>query len=209
VSSLEQSGGDGLDPLVRAIEENPEAVADVVRRADAVAELLDAVELAHHALDDEMVQSLAGTGATLGEAAGEIATEETVTLSRSIGANGAELAAGLETLARLEREGTLDALAEAADAVALLTAALDDEMVQSLAGTGARLGELGDAAADERTAAGLARLLAAVGEAEGTEPEAVGTVGLLRATRDPEVRSGLGYLLALARAVGRSRPTEE
>jgi uncharacterized protein YjgD (DUF1641 family) len=135
VSSLEQSGGDGLDPLVRAIEENPEAVADVVRRADAVAELLDAVELAHHALDDELVESLAGTGA--------------------------------------------------------------------------RLGELGDAAAEERTAAGLARLLGAVGEAEATEPAAVGTVGLLRATRDPEVRSGLGYLLALARAVGRSRPTEE
>jgi uncharacterized protein YjgD (DUF1641 family) len=210
MSSLEQAGGDeGLDPLVQAIEENPEAVAEVVRRADAVNELLDAVELAQAAFDDEMVQSIAGSGATLGEAASELATEETVALSQSVGANGGDLAGGLETLARLQREGTLDTLAEAADAIALATAALDDEMVASLAGTGARLGELADAAADERTAAGLEDLLTAVREAEASEPERVGAIGLLRSTRDPEIQAGLGFLLALARGIGRSRAVEE
>jgi uncharacterized protein YjgD (DUF1641 family) len=72
-------------------------------------------------------------------------------------------------------------------------------MVAELARTGSRLG----AVADPDAVRGLTRLVRAVGGAETADHDPVGTVGLLRATRDRDVRAGLGSLLALARAVGR------
>jgi uncharacterized protein YjgD (DUF1641 family) len=110
--------------------------------------------------------------------------------------------AGLAVLAELQRSGALEELLELAEVVSLLTAALDDEMVTTVARTGASLGELGDVAADETTRNGLMALLEAVGEAERADTEAVGLLGLARTAREPEVRAGLAYLLAVARALG-------
>ena len=121
----------------------------------------------------------------------------------------ADLAEALETLATLQRTGTLDDLAALADTMALLTAALDDEMVTELAGTGSRLGEVAQTAAADDVAAGLEDALAAVGEANATEPERVGVFGLLKAMRDPEVQAGMGFVLALARALGRRHAGED
>jgi uncharacterized protein YjgD (DUF1641 family) len=87
--------------------------------------------------------------------------------------------------------------------VSLLRDALDDDMAVSLAGTGASLGELADSAAEEDTRDGLATVLGAVGDAQSEEVSPVGPVGLVRASRDEEVQAGLGYLLVLARALGR------
>jgi len=66
----------------------------------------------------------------------------------------------METLIALQRSGTLDELAEVAEVGSLATAALDDEMVRSLAGTGSALGEVADTAADDDTRDGLKTLLA-------------------------------------------------
>jgi uncharacterized protein YjgD (DUF1641 family) len=191
------------DSLEAAIAENPDAVAAFVRHLDAVNELLDVVALGTSALEDDMVAELAGTAATLAEAGDGLATDETVRLAALVGENGDELADALETLVTLQRAGTLDELVGLADALTLLTAALEDDMVAELARTGSRLGEVADEAADPDAVRGLTRLVQAVGDAETAEPDRVGAVGLLRATRDPEVQAGLGYLLALARAVGR------
>jgi uncharacterized protein YjgD (DUF1641 family) len=206
--SSETQSTDGLDTaeydsLEAAIAENPDAVAAFVRRLDAVNELLDVVALGTEALEDDMVAELAGTAATLAEAGDGLATEETVRLATLVGENGDDLAAALETLVALQRAGTLDELVGFVDALSLLTAALEDDMVAELARTGSRLGEVADEAADPEAVRGLTRLVRAVGDAEGTDPERVGALGLFRATRDPDVRTGLGYLLALARAVGR------
>jgi len=125
--------------------------------------------------------------------------------------NDAELAEALETLAGLQATGTLDDLAAFADVAALLSAAMDDRMVMELTGTGSRLGEVAQTAADEDVAGGLEDALAAVGDASAAEPERTGLVGLLRAMRDPEVQAGVGFFIALARALGRRRietPTE-
>jgi len=110
--------------------------------------------------------------------------------------------AGLAALAELQRSGALEQLLDVAEVLSLLTAALDDEMVTSVARTGASLGELGDVAADEDTRDGVAALLEAVGEAERADTEEVGLLGLARTARDPEVQAGLAYLLAVARALG-------
>jgi uncharacterized protein YjgD (DUF1641 family) len=202
-SSLDALDDSEYDSLEAAIAENPDAVAAFVRRLDAVNELLDVVALGTSALEDDMVAELAGTAATLAEAGDGLATEETVRLAALVGESGDELAASLETLVELQRAGTLDELVGFVDALSLLTAALEDDMVVELARTGSRLGEVADEAADPDAVKGLTRFVRAVGEAEAEGSDPVGPVGLVRATRDPEVQAGLGHLLALARAVGR------
>jgi uncharacterized protein YjgD (DUF1641 family) len=195
--------------LEAAIQQNPEAVAEFVEHLDAVNELLDVLSLGESALSDEMVRELSATGSTLAESADGLATDETVALAETVGENGDELQDALETLLVLQRSGTLDELAELAEVGSLATAALDDEMVTSLAGTGAALGEVAQTAADDDTRDGIETLLAGLGEAEREPAEPVGPVGLLRGLRDPDVQYGLGYLLALAGAVGRERAERE
>ncbi|KAA9396531.1 DUF1641 domain-containing protein [Haloarcula sp. CBA1130] len=193
--------------LESAIEQNPEAVAEFVERLDAVNELLDVISLGESALDDEMVRELSATGSTLAESADGLATDETVALAETVGANGDELREALDTLVVLQQSGTLDELAELAEVGSLATAALDDEMVTSLAGTGAAVGEVAQTAADDDIRDGIHTLLESVGEAEQSSPEQVGAVGLLRGLRDPDVQYGLGYLLVLAGALGRAQST--
>ena len=196
------------DALEAAIAENPEAVAEFVQRLDAVNELLDVLSLGESALSDEMVRELSSTAGTLAESADGLATEETVALAAAVGDNGEELTEALDTLVTLQRSGTLDELAEIAEVGSLATAALSDEMVRSLARTGSGLGEVADSAADEDTREGIKTLLDGVGDAEAETPERVGAIGLARGIRDPEVQYGLGYLLALAGAIGRERADE-
>ncbi|QGA84475.1 DUF1641 domain-containing protein [Halomicrobium sp. LC1Hm] len=195
--------------LEAAIEENPEAVAEFVARLDAVNELLDVLSLGESALDDEMVRELSSTGSTLVESADGLATDETVALAETVGDNGDELQDALETLLALQESGTLDELAELAEVGSLATAALDDEMVKSLAATGTGLGEVAQTAADNDTRDGIETLLESVGSAEREPAERVGLLGLLRGLRDPDVQYGLGYLLALAGAIGREHATGE
>ena len=190
------------EALESAVADHPEEVVAFVERLGLVNELLDTTALATSALDDEMVVRLAGTSSLLAESADGLATPETARLAASVGENAEDLEGALETLVRLERVGTLDELAELADAATLLTAALDDEMVVRLARTGSSLGEVADTAAEPETAQGIKRLLDAVGEAGGEPPEEVGAIGLVRALRDPEVKRGMGFLVALARGLG-------
>jgi uncharacterized protein YjgD (DUF1641 family) len=190
------------EALETAVAEHPEEVVSFVERLGLVNELLDTTALATSALDDEMVVRLAGTSSLLAESADGLATPETARLAASVGESAEDLEGALETLVRLERAGTLDELAELADAATLLTAALDDEMVMRLARTGSSLGEVADTAAEPETAQGIKRLLDAVGAAGGEPPEEVGALGLVRALRDPEVKRGMGFLVALARGLG-------
>jgi uncharacterized protein YjgD (DUF1641 family) len=194
--------------LEAAIEENPEAVAAFVERLDAVNELLDVLSLGENALSDEMVRELSGTATTLAESADGLATDEIIGLAATVGDNGAELQETLEALVTLQQSGALDDLVELAQVASLGSAALSDEMVRELASTGAALGEVADTAADTETRDGLHRLLKGVGTAEAEDPERVGALGLAREIRNPDVQYGLGYLLALAGAIGRSRNPE-
>ena len=210
--SGEGVSGEGVSErsdLEAAIEENPAAVAAFVERLEAVNELLDVLSLGENALDDEMVRELSATGSTLAESADGLATDETVALAAAVGESGDELREALDTLVTLQRSGTLDELAEIAEVGSLATAALDDEMVTSLAGTGAALGEVAQTAADDDTRDGVETLLKSLGDAEGEPPERVGAMGLVRGLRDPEVQYGFGYLLALAGALGRERAGDD
>ena len=199
------SGSDQPADLTSLVEENPEEVARFLDRLDLVNDLLDATAVATSAMDDEMVQSLSGTGTNLAMAADGMATEETVRLGETVGENADELAEGVEKVAELQRTGTLDDLLEMTELVSLLRGAADDEMIMSLASTGTRVGELADTATDEDVARGLDDVLTALGEASSEEAEEVGVLGLLKATRDPDVKAGLGVVIGLARALGRQQ----
>lgn len=201
--ATEGVAGDETQALEAAIAENPEEVAAFVRRLGLVNELLDATDLATSAMDDEMVTRLAGTSSLLVESADGLATPETASLAASVGDDAAEIESALETLVRLERAGTLEELADVADAATLLTAALDDEMVMRLARTGSSLGEVAETASEPETARGVQTLLRAVGEANDGVHEPAGAMGLVRSLRDPDVRRGMGFLLAVAREIGR------
>lgn len=196
-----ESADEAVD-LETLVAENPEEVARLLERLDVVNDLLDVGEVATAAMDDEMVESVAESGTNLGMAADGMATEQTVQLGEAVGENAADIADGIETVARLQRTGTLDDLAELAELASLVSAAMDDEMAMSVTATGSRLAEVADTAADDDIARGLETMLEAVGEANAEEPKQVGAIGLLRATRDPEVQAGLGQLLAIARALG-------
>ena len=203
MSDVDPAAGDAEIDVERLVAEHPDEVARFLERLGVVNELLDTAELATAAMDDRMVQDLAGTATTLGAAADGLATPEAAALGEATGENADALAEALETVARLQRSGTLNDLAALADIAALASNAMDDEMVTDLAATGTSLGELADTAADDDVARTLESLLEAVGEA-GTEPaEPVGPRGIVRALRDADVRAGLGFFLSLARAVGR------
>lgn len=127
-----------------------------------------------------------------------------VDLEQLVAENATEFAESLETIAYLQETGTLDDLLELVELVSLITAAMDDEMIMSVAAMGTRIGELADTAAKDDVATGLDDVLAALGEATDEQPEKVGMVGLLKALRDPEVQAGLGVVIALARALGQN-----
>ena len=100
----------------------------------------------------------------------------------------------------------LDEVNDLLDILALGSAAVDDEMVVMLAETANNVGTLADTATEPETVRGLESVLHAVGDAAGDldePPERLGPVGLLRALRDPEVQTGLGFLVAIAKGIGR------
>ena len=196
-----------LPPEVReAIADNPEAVAALLEQSGQLSAMLDALALAEDGLDDEMVESLTSDATTLGLAATELAGRETVELTAAVGENGTDLAAAVRRVAVLQQTGTLDRLAEVGDAVALLTDAMDDETVETVASTGTALGELADTATEDEVSHGLVRMLNGVGEADAGEADPLGPIGLLGALRDPEVKAGMGYLVAVARGIGAAGP---
>ncbi len=100
----------------------------------------------------------------------------------------------------------LDLTNELLDVVSLGTKAMDDEMVTSIVGTATRLGELADAASDPKTVRNIDKLMSALREAGDPEntPDSTGTIGLLRELRDEDVRKGLGFLVGLAKSLGKT-----
>jgi len=199
----EESVDADLPPDVKeAIADNPGEVARFLDHLGEVNDLLDGTAVATSALDDEMIMSLTGTANNLGAAADGAATPELANLGEAAGENADDLADAIETLARLQRSGTLDDVLALADTLSLVTAAMDDEMVMNLTATGSRLGELADTAADDDVAGGLESMLTAVGEASEQSGETPGLLGMANALRDPDTKRGMGFLLALAQALG-------
>lgn len=194
-----------LEAESAAIENAMETLLELEQSGslDDLAEAANTVSLLADAMDDEMVTSMMGMGTTLAEAGDGMATEGTVRMAESVGENADDLDAALSKMVRLERDGTLDDLLEASNAVSLAADAMDDEMIVSVMGMVGDLGQAADGAAQTNAIRTFQAMTDALDEAaDFEEAEPVGMFGMLSKMRDPEVQQGLGFLMALAKAFG-------
>ena len=96
----------------------------------------------------------------------------------------------------------LDTVNELVEVAELGTAAMDDEMVVSLAGTGSALGELADTASEAETRNAIQVLLRALGDADANGP--VDRSDLWEGLRNGEFLTGIRYALAIVKSLGRT-----
>ena len=186
---MSQSSEQAVDDFETLVEDNPEDVAALLERLDT--EGTDVTAL--------LSESGKEAGIDL-----DTASEASSPLSDAVEGNEEELAEGLESLAQIQRTGTLDDLLELSQVASLLMGAMDDEMVMSLSNLASELGGVADTAAEDDVSRGLENVLHSVGDVSEAEPEPVGAIGFAKALRDPEVKAGLGVALALVKALGRN-----
>ncbi|MFB6070664.1 MAG: DUF1641 domain-containing protein [Halanaeroarchaeum sp.] len=194
-----------LEAESAAIENAMETMLELERSGtlDDLTDAANAISLAADAMDDEMVVSLVGMGSTLAEAGDGLATDGTVRMAESVGENADDLDAALSKMVELERDGTLDDLLEASNAISLAADAMDDEMIVSVMGMVGDLGQAADGAAQTNAIRTFQAMTDALDEAaDFEEAEPVGMLGMLSKMRDPEVQQGIGFLMALAKAFG-------
>lgn len=225
-NGTEEPRGDGEQALRDALAENGEQLAAVVESSDELQDVLTTAILIVASADEDELDHITDSITNLTEAADGISTAEAAALATDVGANAEELSSTLSTLLELERSGDLETLVTLATAVSgglspdevdelasLLesdTAELIDalDLVLELQREG-DLGELLDLAQtasrlelDEDAVTGLNAVLGAVGEAQRNS-HSRGILGLLGQLRTRDARSGLGYLVALLKALGR------
>ena len=95
----------------------------------------------------------------------------------------------------------LDTVNELVEVAELGTAAMDDEMVASLARTGSSLGELADSATEQDTRRGIQVLLRALGMADANGP--VDRHDIWNGLWEGEFLTGVRYALAIVQSLGR------
>ncbi len=115
VDSDSTATDDATDSLDATLAEN-EGLARLVDRADTLNDVLDVVDLAMAALDDEMVERLAATGTAVGEVADTATTDETARgLVAVLEAVGESTEAAQSRRERGTTPGTLDLLRDLRD----------------------------------------------------------------------------------------------
>ncbi len=175
--------GDGEAALRAALAEYGDEYAAAIEHTDELVEVLETAILVLASADDEDVEYVTDSLVALTNAADGLTTEQTATLAERVGEDGDALASITERLVELERSGDLEEL------IALTKLAADLEL-------------------DGDTIQGMNRVFAAVGEVE-RQPEAdrqsIGLLGFVRSLRNADVRAGLGYGVALLKALGRDR----
>jgi uncharacterized protein YjgD (DUF1641 family) len=177
--------------LDRAIEERPGEVIEFVERLEGANDLLDRPPRSRprRTPTEELFDGFADTTAALFGASGTENTAALAALAAAVGTNAGDMEQALRKLAALERDGTLRDLAEAGETLREFEAELGE--------TTADLFE------DPRVAGEVGRLLRALKAAEEAPEERLGPLALVRELRDEEVQRGMGYLVALARELGR------
>jgi len=203
-----ESGGEDLDrdDLESIVAENPEAVATFIDRLDAVNEFLDVVvALGEGALTDEMVVELAGTASTLAESADGLATDETVALAETVGGNGADSrgdgdadrASAKRDAGRARGRSRKWDRSQPPRSTTRWSARWPERAPRSARWRTHRRGRRHPRWAERRCWRGRRRPT----ERSGISGRTWARAGI----RDPEVQYGLGYVLAISKAIGRER----
>lgn len=175
--SREAEEGVGEAALRDALAEHGEAIAGALEHTDEFSEIIDLAILTIACADDEEVEEVTASIVNLIQAVDSLATDETVALAGVVSENGRALSRTLERVVRLDEQDALEPLLDLAEAVSSVN--LDDDAT-----------------------AGLDRFAAALSAAE-TDAQPVGPFRFLRGLLTSEGRAGLGYLLAVLKALGR------
>ena len=218
---------EGRAALEQALSERGDELAALVRRSDELDDMLTTAVLVTASADEDEVQHVTDSAANLIEAAEGLSTDGTASLATELGENADELSDSLETVIALQREGHVDDLATVATA---LTGSLSSEEINELATMlEESSGELVDALdvaldlqregdlealidtaqtlsaldLDSDAVEGMNDLVAALGQAQ-RDSEPKGVLGTVSALRSADVRAGLGYLIGVVQALGRS-----
>jgi len=120
-------------------------------------------------------------------------------VAETLAEHAESVARAVRILSRMEREGTLEELADLLTLVKLMKDALTDDMVVGLV---RRAEGLAGAATDPALTELLQKAPGAVRAAQAAAArtaEPPGVMGLLKEMRDPQVRRGLAFLLSLVK----------
>lgn len=214
--------------LREALDRHGDQLAAAVENTDALEDVLTTAILVVASADQEDIDRVTRVTGSLVDAADGVGTAETADLAEVVGDNADELAETLEVVLDLQREGHLDDLVTLAAAFSeSLSPAEVEELATILEADGAELvdaldavldlqreGQLDDLIdtakalstvdVDRDTAEALDTVLSAVGDARRSrrrsDPPSV--VGLAKALVSRDARAGLGYLVALLKALG-------
>lgn len=165
----------GEAAIQAAIDTHGEDIAAAITHSEDVKNLIDTIVLVLASANDQDVESITRSLSNLIATGDALATTDTPELAAAVGENAMGLASALETLVRLEENGSLEDLAELAEFA-------------------------GAVELNEASVRGMNRVIVALGEADQTA-EPLGLLGALRATRTPSVRSGLGFLVGVLRGL--------
>ncbi|MFB6297167.1 MAG: DUF1641 domain-containing protein [Salinirussus sp.] len=217
---------DGTEALERAIEAHGDDIASALDQLEDLDGLLTTAILVLASADEAEVEHVTESTANLVAAADGLTTDGAADLAADLGENADDLSETLDTVLDLQRRGHLDDLVAVAAAFAeSLSAEEVEELAAMLEESGNELVDALDLVLDlqrdghleglvdlarafstlevePETVEGLNTVLSAVGDAQD-ESEPVGLFGALGSLRSRDVRSGLGYLLAILRAQGR------
>ncbi len=130
-------------------------------------------------------------------------TENAEKLMEKISENQEVLERVIDRIVMLEKTGALETLEDFAAFIKVAEDTLSDEIVKKNAELITNLGLVSAKFTSERALMLLDSIGDAICRCE-KEPEPVGIVGLMRALSDPDVKLALGFLVNLAKSLGKA-----
>ena len=175
--------------LTNKLKEKPQALEhllNIIDRLDTLDEFSAMLQAQKDGATDMMVQRVADNITTGLSIMDSFSGEEQLSMIKTAGNKAESLKKSIETIAELEKSGTLQSLKDMGDFVAGFSKGMTDSMVERMAGTAEKLTELTDSLADENMA-GLIKKVQHVSDALGASLDKIAELeksGTLQSLKD-------------------------
>ena len=133
--------------LTNKLKEKPQALEhllNIIDRLDTLDEFSAMLQAQKDGATDMMVQRVADNITTGLSIMDSFSGEEQLSMIKTVGNSAESLKKSIETIAELEKSGTLQSLKEMGDFVAGFSRGTTDAMIERMAGTAEKLAELSD-----------------------------------------------------------------
>ncbi len=141
--------------LTKKLTEKPQALEhllNIIDRLDTIDQISAIPQALKESMTDAMIQRSADNITTALSVLDSFSGEEQLSMIKTAGMKAESLKKSIETIAELEKSGTLQSLKEMGDLVAGFSKGMTDQIVERMAGTAQKLAELTDALSDENMA---------------------------------------------------------